>query len=66
VKYIKLSPVNTPIGCKDGNKVFEPNGPQNHPWFETTYPANKTIYPGQDQPNTGTNGWVMDSGQPPC
>lgn len=66
VKYIKTSPVNTPIACKAGNAAFEPKGNADHPWFETTYPANKNLYPAQDQPNTGTNGWVMDGGNPPC
>jgi prepilin-type N-terminal cleavage/methylation domain-containing protein/prepilin-type processing-associated H-X9-DG protein len=62
VKYIKLSPVNTPVACKDGNKIFvQPDA--DHGWFQNTYPANKTIIPGQDNPGAT---WHMDTSNPPC
>jgi len=49
VKYFKFSPTgDKPIPTAAGNAYFKPGG---NNWFETTYPCNKVMIPGQD--NTG-------------
>ncbi len=61
VKYVKTSPTgDKSLACKTGNNYYvKPDS--SHGWFQTTYPANKVLVPGQD--NAGAT-WNFDG--TPC
>ena len=49
VKFIRLSPTSGTFKCNPtNNMLYNPESPNN--WFQSNYPANKTIIPGQDNP----------------
>ncbi|HLK60547.1 MAG TPA: DUF1559 domain-containing protein [Chthonomonadaceae bacterium] len=60
VKYVKVEPVDAP--CHQELQYF--TQPDNsHGWFQQTYPANKTIIPGQDNPGAT---WYIDNNGSTC
>lgn len=54
VKYVKVAPSGTQMTVAQGNILY--GAPGNQGWFERTYPANKTMVPGQD--NVNQHWWV--------
>jgi len=61
VKYIKVTPVDGT--CKQAWAAHD-QPDVNHAWFQTTYPANTSIIPGQD--NTGATWYTDTSGGTTC
>jgi len=58
VKFIRLTPTGDKFPCNPANNAkYNPDSPNN--WFQTTYPANKTIIPGQDNPGAV---WAFSTG----
>ncbi|MCW3095571.1 MAG: prepilin-type N-terminal cleavage/methylation domain [Chthonomonadaceae bacterium] len=58
VKFIRLTPTGSTFPCgPKNNQLYNPDLPTN--WFQNTYPANKTIIPGQD--NAGAV-WAFSTG----
>ncbi|MCW3099432.1 MAG: prepilin-type N-terminal cleavage/methylation domain [Chthonomonadaceae bacterium] len=59
VKFIRLTPTGDKFPCNPTNNAkYNPDDDQKN-WFQNTYPANKTIIPGQD--NAGAT-WVFSKG----
>jgi len=61
VKFIGLSPTRGTFPCTAANdKLYDPTSSNN--WFQRSYPANKTLIPGQDNPGQtwafSTNGTI--------
>ena len=58
VKWIRTSPTGTAFPCNPtNNMLYRPEATNN--WFESNYPANKTIIPGQNSPGTT---WAFSTG----